>query len=122
MSAVLMNPPAPEFALADLTVEMNTITGDDHGSNGRVARTVIELRGLRVLLVSMKSGRRWDQHLTAGRVTVQPVRGKIRLRWRNEEATLAPGQLAALAAKVPHDVIAEIDSVFLLTVARPQLD
>src|SRR5512140_48065 len=122
MAAGLVNPGGPQHALLDLTTELANVAGIDHGASGRIAHPIASLPGLRVLLVSMKSGSRWTEHSTPGRITVQPLTGQIRMRWHGEETSLTAGRLLALAANVSHDVVAETDAVFLLTVARPQAD
>ena len=122
MAAVLVNPSGPQHAIIDLTAELNGIIGKDHGTTGRIAHPVASLPGLRLVLVSMKSGAQWTEHSTPGRISVQPLTGQIRMRWHGEQATLTPGRVLALAGGVPHDVAAESDAVFLLTVARPQAD
>lgn len=122
MAAVLVNPGGPQHALVDLASELASVTAKDHGPSGRLAHPLVSLPGLRVVLVSMKAGAQWSEHSTPGRITVQPLSGQVRIRWHGEEATLPPGRMLALASKVPHDVVAETDAVFLLTVARPQAD
>lgn len=122
MAAVIVNTDTPQHVVVDLDGELEKVSAMDHGSAGRVAHPVVSLPGLRALLVSMKAGARWDQHATPGRITVQPLNGSIRLRWHNQDATLTTGKLLALAGNVPHDVVAETDAVFLLTVARPNAD
>ena len=122
MAAVLVNPSGPQHAIVDLTAELSGLAAKDHGGSGRIAHPVVSLPGVRVILVSMKAGAEWTEHATPGRITVQPLTGRIRMSWHTEETTLASGRLLALASNVPHNVVAETDAVFLLTVARPQAD
>ena len=122
MAAVIVNPGDHQHTLVDLKTETTTIAAKDHGASGRLTHSAVSLPGLRVVLVSMKSGAQWSEHSTPGRITVQPLTGQIRIRWHGEEASLASGRVLALASNVPHDVVAESDAVFLLTVARPQAD
>ena len=122
MAAVLVNPSGPQHAIVDLTAELSSLAARDHGASGRIAHPVVSLPGLRVLLISMKAGAEWAEHSTPGRITVQPVTGKVRISWHGEHTTLAAGRLLALAGNVPHNVVAETDAVFLLTVARSQAD
>ena len=121
MAASPVNP-ANQHAIVDLTSELTQVAGMDHGASGRIAHPLVSLPGLRVLLVSMKRGAHWLEHSTPGRITVQPLFGEIHLRWQHNDALLSSGKLAALASNVPHDVVAETDAAFLLTVARPQAD
>ena len=88
----------------------------------RVSRPVAQLPGLRLLLVSMREGATWAEHSTAGRITVQPLSGQIRMRAAGTDVRLGVGQVGAFGANVAHDVFAITDAVFLLTVARPDLD
>jgi quercetin dioxygenase-like cupin family protein len=95
---------------------------EDHGPTGRLTRVLITLPGLRVVLVSMKADAAWKEHSTPGRITVQPIAGHIRMCSAAGEFDLRPGNLAAFAGGFPHDVFAEEARMFLLTVARPNLD
>ncbi len=122
MAAVLTNPGGPQHAIVDLAAELAGIAAKDHGDSGKLTHPLVRLPGLRVALVSMKAGARWAEHCTPGRITVQPLTGQIRMRWHNQDATLTAGRMLALASNVPHDVVAETDAAFLLTVARPQGD
>lgn len=122
MPAVLVNPGGSQHALVDLTAELTNIAARDHGESGKLTHTLVSLPGLRVVLVSMKAAAKWSEHATPGRITVQPLVGQLLLRWHGEQETLIPGRLLALASNVPHDVLAETDAAFLLTVARPQAD
>ena len=106
----------------DLAQEMSCVLQEDHTETGRLTRPLINLPGLRVVLVSMRAGSKWNEHSTSGRITVQPLSGRIHMRYSGGELELNPGRLAAFAANVPHDVSALVDSVFLLTVARPAKD
>src|SRR5690348_5813321 len=114
MAAVIVNADNPQHVIADLNAELAKVSAMDHGASGRLTHPIVSLPGLRALLVSMKAGARWDQHATPGRITVQPLSGRIRMSWHNEQATLKTGNMLALASNVPHDVVAETDAVFLL--------
>ena len=113
---------AGEFAKFDLPEFLERVRASDHGSTGRLTTPLLSLPGLRLMLVSMRSGASWPQHSTPGRITVQPLAGEIRMRACEKEISLHVGSVAAFAAGVPHDVVAVSDAVFLLTVARPNLD
>ena len=106
----------------DFTQELERARCEDHGPTGRSTRLLVNLPGLRVMMVSMRGGSGWKEHSTPGRITVQPLAGRIRMHYPEGELDLRPGNLAAFAASVPHDVAALADSVFLLTVARPSED
>jgi quercetin dioxygenase-like cupin family protein len=57
------------------------------------------------------------EHRTAARISVQTLAGHIRLRLPDRTAELPAGKLLVLDQCVPHDVEAEEDSAFLLTLS-----
>ncbi len=59
------------------------------------------------------------QHSTAARISVQTLAGHIRLRLPDRTVELPAGGLLALDRCVSHDVEAEEDSAFLLTLSWP---
>ena len=61
--------------------------------------------------------RTWVEHRTAARISVQTLAGHIRLRLPDRTMELPAGQLLVLDQWVPHDVEAEEDSAFLLTLS-----
>lgn len=111
-----------EHVIVDLNVALERVRSADHGATGRLATPVASLPGLRIVMVSMNAGAVWQEHSTAGRITVQPLTGEIRMRAGTEEMALTPGKVAAFASNVKHDVMAVTEAAFLLTVARPDLD
>ncbi len=115
------NPIGVPLARVDLDREIENLHSG-LATEERVSRPVAQLPGLRLLLVSMREGAHWAEHATAGRITVQPLTGQIRMRAAGTDVPLGVGQVGAFGANVAHDVFAITDAVFLLTVARPELD
>lgn len=111
-----------DFGVVDLNAAVEHDRNADHAAAGKLTTPLLSLPGLRLVLVSMTAGAVWKEHSTPGRITVQPLRGEIRMRAGSNELALAPGRVAAFAANVKHDVEAVTDAAFLLTVARPNLD
>ncbi len=122
MSQAETNVAEKKFVTLDINALVKEIREADHGANGRLSRPVASVPGLRLVLVSMRPNSSWAKHSTPGRISVQPLLGQIRIRIGGEETVLSTGQVAAVASGVEHDVFAESDCVFLLTVARPNLD
>jgi quercetin dioxygenase-like cupin family protein len=104
------------------TVDLGRAAADRsiYGTSGRFTRTIVEFAGIKVLLVWMRKGARWTEHQTPRRITVQTLGGSIRLHARGKVFALPERHLLALDSKVAHDVEALEESVFLLTVARPE--
>jgi|SRR5579884_1505389 len=81
-------------------------------------KTLVKEPDLRIVLFALKAGARLDQHQASGPISIQAIGGTIRLRAGNETVELASGNLLMLEPRVPHDVDALGDAVFLLTLGR----
>lgn len=85
----------------------------EHG--GRTARTLLHSEDLRVVLVVMQAGARMEEHDAAATATVQTLEGELVLELPDREVTLPAGQVLLLGGGLRHDVQADVDSAFLLT-------
>jgi anti-sigma factor ChrR (cupin superfamily) len=102
----------------------------DHGSGGRVNRVLIDLPGLRVLLISLTAGAHVPEHKVAGAITVQPVLGRVQMiafglgseasetQRAQQQYELGVGSLLSLKGGVPHDVRALEESCILVSIVR----
>jgi quercetin dioxygenase-like cupin family protein len=59
------------------------------------------------------------EHHADGTISIQVLKGKIRLNVNNHPHDLSTGNLFTLAASIRHDVEAAEDSAFLLTISWP---
>lgn len=84
---------------------------------GPSSTTLVKHPDLRIVLITMKKKVCLHQHSTAASISVQTLAGHIRLRLPDRTAELPAGQLLALDQCVPHDVEAQEDSAFLLTLS-----
>ncbi|HLH24135.1 MAG TPA: cupin domain-containing protein [Chloroflexota bacterium] len=98
---------------AQLRTELSYQEGD------RNANTLVKAPDFRIVLTALRRGARLQEHQAAGRVSIQTVSGRLRLRLPDQTLELPAGHLLALEAGITHDVEALEDSVFLLTVAWP---
>ena len=116
-----LNAPSLRFDLDD---EVRRLWGERASRLGRNAKTLVKHRDFRIVLAVLKAGRRIQEHEASGRISIQTVRGRIRmhvLRMPNPELIDVPaGHLLALDRSIRHDVEALEDSAFLLTVAWPE--
>ena len=102
----------------DLMGEIASLQQEESWRRGdRNARTLVEEPGLRVVLTVLRGGARIREHRTDGWVTIQTLRGYIRVETPDETIDLLPGRLVTLRTGVPHDVDAIELSAFLLTIA-----
>ena len=84
---------------------------------GPSSKTLVKHADLRIVLLAMKKKMCMHEHKTAARISVQTLTGHIRLRLPDRTVDLLAGQLLVLDQCVPHDVEAEEDSAFLLTLS-----
>lgn len=84
---------------------------------GPSSKTLVKHPDLRIILLAMKKNTVMKEHSTAARISLQTLVGHVRLRLSDRTVELPSGQLLVLDQCVPHDVEAEEDSAFLLTIA-----
>jgi quercetin dioxygenase-like cupin family protein len=82
---------------------------------GPSSKTLVKHPDLRIVLLAMRKKMCMHEHRTAARISMQTLAGHIRLRLPDRMVELPTGQMLVLDQCVPHDVEAEEDSAFLLT-------
>ena len=103
----------------DLLEEIQNLHKEDAWlqNTGPSSTTLVKHPDLRIVLLTMKKKMCMHQHSTAARISVQTLVGHIRLRLPDRTVELPAGQLLVLDQCVPHDVEAQEDSAFLLTLS-----
>lgn len=86
---------------------------------GHFAKTLFKKHDFRVVLIAMETAARMKEHHADGTLSVQVLKGHIRLNTPIKSYDLSVGGLLTLAAAVKHDVEALQDSAFLLTISWP---
>ncbi len=90
--------------------------------HGRTARTLTKDGALRVTLVVLAPEGTLEEHHAEGPVTINPLRGDIRVSTPEGQYELAAGDLLMLGAGVRHAVASSGGGAFLLTVVhRPEV-
>lgn len=117
-----MNTPAPpdrgvSFDLAAVARELRS--EEPYRRDGQAARTLIRTPDLRIVLVALEHGKTISEHHTSVTASVQTLAGHIRLELPERSVDVPEGQLLVMGAGLPHDVRAETDSLFLLTLGWP---
>jgi len=113
-----MNMPTP--ADHGVTFEFTTIARELRAEpaylrDGQAGRTLIRSSDLRIVIVALKAGKTISEHHTNVSASVQTLAGHIRLQLPDRGEDVPVGTLLVLGAALSHDVYAETDSVFLLT-------
>lgn len=111
-----MAAPYLEFGLAR---EIDDLQREPEWVTGRNARTLAKYEDLRIVLTVLKAGIRIPGHQTGGRISIQGISGRIRLRAAGRTFDLSPGVLLAFDRGIAHDLEAIEESAFLLTITRP---
>jgi quercetin dioxygenase-like cupin family protein len=103
----------------DLLQEIQSLHKEDAWlqGTGPSSKTLVKHSDLRIVLLAMRKKMSMHEHRTAARISVQTLAGHIRLRLPDRTVELRAGQLLVLDQCVPHDVEAEEDSAFLLTLS-----
>jgi quercetin dioxygenase-like cupin family protein len=103
----------------DLLEEIRSLYKSDTWlqATGPSSKTLVKHDDLRIVLLAMKKKMCMREHKTAATISVQTLAGHIRVRLPDRTVELLTGQLLVLDQCVPHDVEAEEDSAFLLTLS-----
>jgi quercetin dioxygenase-like cupin family protein len=101
----------------DLTAALRQLRGEPHlDTNGYRTVTLVHRDTLRVVLMAFDAGARMPEHDANGPVTLQVLRGRLRIGTPDGVIELVPGQLLALETGLSHDVEAVEESDLLLGV------
>lgn len=106
----------------DLAQEIADATSEKPWQAGHHAKTLFKKHDFRVVLVTMERGAHMKEHHADGTISVQVLKGKIRMNVGGKPHELDAGNLFTLAASIRHDVEALDDSAFLLTISWPSAE
>ena len=114
-------PATPEHGLSfDLaTIAQELRAEEPYLRGGQAGRALVRTPDLRILLVAVKAGKTISEHHASVTASVQTLTGHIRLQLPERSTELPEGRLLILGAGLSHDVYAEVDSTFLLTLGWP---
>jgi quercetin dioxygenase-like cupin family protein len=81
--------------------------------------TLLRESGLPAVLFHLKAGEELPKHHTRGGITVQSLAGQSILLAGDERVEMTPALLISLAPGIPHRVIAQEDTLLLVTIWEP---
>lgn len=116
-----LEPTSGEALRFDLSAEAAGLRSEQPWQVGRNAKTLVKYPDFRLVLIAMRAGARMKGHHADGRISIQALRGRLRLHLPDQVVDLGPGELLALDYGVAHDVEALEESEILLTIAWPGL-
>ncbi len=105
------------FELGALAREL--CNDETYAREGHAARTLIRSSDLRIVLIAIQAGKTISEHRANVTASVQALSGRLRLQLPDRNAEVPAGHLLVLGPGLRHDVHAEEDSTFLLTLGWP---
>jgi quercetin dioxygenase-like cupin family protein len=84
---------------------------------GKSSKTLVKFPDLRIVLIVMKANTIMKEHRTKGRISVQPLSGRVRMHVSEQIFELTNGDILVVEDSIPHDVEAVEDSTILLNIA-----
>jgi quercetin dioxygenase-like cupin family protein len=84
-------------------------------NSDRNAITVFKTNGLRIVLIALHKNAEMTEHTADGMISLQVLEGKILFTTKEQAVELGKGQMLALHENVPHSVLANEETIFLLT-------
>jgi quercetin dioxygenase-like cupin family protein len=86
-------------------------------NTGRTAKTLVKDGRLRLTLVAMRGGAEMREHTVEGPASFQCLRGAVQFQLGDETLELSANSLLVLDTGVSHNVTAQRDSTFLITIS-----
>jgi quercetin dioxygenase-like cupin family protein len=108
-----------KLAQFDLLKEIAESEQKKPWQSGHNARTLFKKHDFRIVLITMDAAARMKEHHADGTISIQGLKGHIRVTVHGKSHDVHVGNLFTLAASIRHDVEAIDDSAFLLTISWP---
>lgn len=108
-----------ELAQFDLGRELADFEGKKPWHHGMHSKMLFKKPDFRMVLVSMENAAQMKEHHADGTVSIQVLKGRIRVGVDGKTYELPTGNLLTLGASIRHEVEAMVDSAFLLTISWP---
>lgn len=110
---------APALATFNLTLEITDSEQKKPWPSGLYAKTLYKSDDFRVVLITMEAAAHMKEHHTDGTISIHVLKGAIRVKAQGEAHELQASSLLTLAPSIKHDVEAQQDAAFLLTISWP---
>jgi quercetin dioxygenase-like cupin family protein len=111
-----------KIAQFDLPKEMADSEQKKPWPSGIYAKTLFKKHDLRVVLISMQNTAHMKEHHADGTLSIQVLKGQLRVSVNGKSHDLPTGTLFTLGHSIRHDVEANGDSAFLLTISWPSAE
>jgi quercetin dioxygenase-like cupin family protein len=111
-----------KMAQFDLLKEITDSEQKKPWQSGHSARTLFKKHDFRIVLITMEAAARMKEHHADGTISIQVLKGRIRVTIHGKPHELSVGTLFTLAGSIRHDVEALSESAFLLTISWPSAE
>ena len=111
-----------KIAQFDLLKEMDDSEHKKPWPSGLYSKTLFKKHDLRVVLISMQNAAHMKEHHADGTISIQVLKGQLRVSVNGKPHDLPSGALFTLGHSIRHDVEAKGDSAFLLTISWPSAE
>jgi quercetin dioxygenase-like cupin family protein len=88
-------------------------------SAGITSRTLLKTAGGKAVLFAFDFGQELTEHTNPNHALIQVLTGRLRLTLDGRPETLLPGSLLHMPPQLPHALLAEEPTTFLLTLLTP---
>jgi quercetin dioxygenase-like cupin family protein len=107
-------------AVFDLEATIGQLRQEEQYINdGQASRTLIRATDLRMVVVALRAGKSIAEHHANVTASVQTVSGQLRVQMSGERVDVPAGHVLVMAMGQVHDVYAETDCAFVLTLGWP---
>jgi quercetin dioxygenase-like cupin family protein len=111
-----------KIAQFDLPKELADAAQKKPWPAGLYSKTLFKKHDLRVVLISMQNAAHMKEHHADGTISIQVLKGQLRVSVNGKPHDLPTGTLFTLGHSIRHDVEAIGDSAFLLTISWPSAE
>jgi quercetin dioxygenase-like cupin family protein len=111
-----------KMAQFDLLKEIADSEQNKPWQSGHNAKTLFKKHDFRIVLITMEEAARMKQHHADGTISIQVLKGQIRVTIQGKSHDVPAGHLFTLAASIRHDVESVGESAFLLTISWPSAE
>ena len=108
-----------DIAQFDLQQELVECQQKKPWPSGIHSKLLFKKSDFRCLLIAMEPSATMKAHHADGTISVQVLKGRLRVGAQGAQHELAAGNLFTVGASIKHDVEALEDSAFLLTISLP---
>ena len=103
-----------------VTIDLNSFTKQIKEESAwkdsdRNAITVFKTDGMRIVLIALHKDAEMKKHTADGMISVQVLEGQLLFTTEDQSVELGQGKMLALHKNIPHSVLAQEETIFLLT-------